>query len=82
MNDLTQRPELAELEAKLGTTQRNILDSLRDHKEWSDYDLTGWVYSTRGGTRKAMQALVKRGLARVAKQNIGPYKNVDTYYPL
>jgi hypothetical protein len=82
MQDLQKNPDLTAAEAKLGSRQRDILDSLRDHKQWPDYQLTGWVYDSQGGTRKAMQALVKRGLARVEQEAIGPFKNVDVYYPL
>lgn len=82
MSDLRKNPDIAAAEAKLGSTQKDVLISLRDHKVWRDYPMTGWVWSSQGGTRKLMQALVKRGLARVEQHDIGTFKNVDHYYPL
>ena len=79
MQDLQQ---LDPREAKLGSTQRDVLESLRDHKYWADYDLTSWIWSNRGVTRKVMQSLVKKGVARVEREDIGHYKNVDVYYPI
>ena len=83
MNDLNTRPELAAIEAKLGTRQRDILRSLRDHKSWHDSQRPSWVWSTLGITRKAMQALVRVGLARV-EEGAGEFMGspVDVYYPI
>ncbi len=83
MKDLNNRPELAALEAKLGSTQKDILEALRDHGSWYDSQRPSWVWSTIGGTRKAMQALVRRGLARV-EEGAGEFMGspVDVYYPI
>lgn len=82
MNDLRQQHQLAALEAKLGTRQKAILDSLRDHGSWTDSDGTSWVWDTYGGTKKAMVALVRRGLVRVAKDGMWNGQKKDVYYPL
>ncbi len=83
MKDLSDRPELAALEAKLGSTQKNILDSLREHGSWIDSQRPSWVWSTVGGTRKAMISLVRRGLARVDEGGeTWMNKPVDVYYPI
>ena len=83
MKDLSQQPELADLEAKLGSTQKNILASLREHGAWTDSQRPSWVWSTVGGTRKAMISLVRRGLVHVEKGG-GTFMGqpVDVYYPL
>lgn len=83
MTDLNTRPELAAIEAKLGTRQRNILEALRDHRSWHDSQRPSWVWDTLGITRKAMQALVRVGLARV-EEGAGEFMGspVDVYYPI
>jgi len=59
---------------KLGTKQRDVLDSLKQHGSW--YAGCGWLWDTTSGTRRVMESLVKRGL--VAKTS-GPGR--ITYRP-
>ena len=83
MKDIRAQHQLAAKEAKLGSTQKSILDALREHGAWIDSQRPSWVWSTVGGTRKAMIALVRRGLVHVEKGG-ATWMNqpVDVYYPL
>lgn len=47
---------------KLGSTQANVLQALRNHKYWHPY--CGWVWTGVAGTEKILETLVKRGYAK------------------
>ena len=47
---------------KLGKTQMGVLLSLADYGSWPG----GWIWGNRSTTIKALDSLVRRGLARKA----------------
>jgi len=47
-------------EKGLGSTQKDVLDSLRHYGKW--FSGCGWVWDTPSGTERIMKSLVKRGL--------------------
>lgn len=56
---------------KLGSKQREVLDSLRRHGSW--HRRCGWVWDTISGTERVLNSLVRAGHASVAK---GVYRPV------
>jgi hypothetical protein len=68
-------------ELKLGSKQRNVLDALREHGSWDDSDGGGWVWDSRPGTKRVMDILVKKGLARVSPDGKWLGQVINVYYP-
>jgi len=66
---------------RLGKRQFEILNSLREHGSWTDSQGTGWVYDSYGATKKTMDQLVNKGLARVAPDGKWNNQTVNVYYP-
>jgi len=49
---------------KLGRLQIALIKSLLEHGSWRDSDREWWYWDTRGGTRRILDSLVKRGIVR------------------
>lgn len=52
---------------KLGSVQRDVLDSMQRHGAW--HANCGWIWSTYSGTVRVMESLVRAGyVARVEEK--------------
>lgn len=47
----------------LTDTQRSVLEALRRHQQWPG----GWIWENRSQTVKHLDALVKKGYAKIAE---------------
>jgi hypothetical protein len=68
----------------LGSTQIKVLKSLVKRGSW--YAGCGWMWDTRSGTERLMEALVKKGVATKATATIryrpdGPPVKIVKYEP-
>ncbi len=62
----------------MGDVQWSVLRSLVQHKSWSPG--CGWLWDTRNGTIKLMEALVKRGLATKERVAVLRYRDEPMRY--
>lgn len=62
---------------KLGEVQKQVLSSLEHFGSWYSGFGCGWMWDTPSGTKRIMDSLVKKGVARVVKTN-----NKTIYYPV
>jgi hypothetical protein len=65
---------------ELGSTQKQVLQSLRDHGSWSRG--CGWIWDNNSVTERVLDSLMARGLVhRTASQDDDGYIRV-TYRPV
>jgi hypothetical protein len=68
----------------LGKNQRGCLESLVQFGTWIEYP-GSWTWDTRANTRRILDSLARRGLAKPYRHRITPSNgrpfSVDAYHP-